>query len=200
MVLRDCLRLQEPGAYEGRDGYVGKPRYATRTQMNKARHDSHKADTTFDIDGDGTVSNKDFLLASKFDVDKDGTIDPEERIHLRTAMVQDTVNKFREFQAAGAVGFDAGKVQSNLHQHSLISGDVSETASLVLSDVEELMEAFTNNLDEAVHSEAFGSMLQRLMVKTNVTDNNNSLRIHKIMQQPRKRDTGGSFMVSFIYK
>lgn len=70
----------EPGAYEGRDGYVGKPRYATRSQMNKARHDSHKADTTFDIDGDGTVSNEDFRLASVFDVDKDGTIDPEERI------------------------------------------------------------------------------------------------------------------------
>jgi hypothetical protein len=37
-------------------------------------------------------------------------------------MVQDTVNKFREFQAAGSVGFDP--------------------------EVEELMEAFTNNLYE----------------------------------------------------
>lgn len=87
---------------------------------------------------------------------------------LRTAMVQDTVNKFREFQAAGAVGFDP--------------------------EVEELMEAFTDNLDETVRSNGFGSMLQKLMVKTNVRSGDNSMNIHKIMQQPRKGAAQADFM------
>jgi Ca2+-binding EF-hand superfamily protein len=158
----------KPGAHAGRDGYVAHPKFKTRSEMNKAREDSFQADPTFDIDGDGTVSNEDFLLASRFDVDKDGTIDPDERIDLRVAMVQDTVNKFREFQAAGQVGFDP--------------------------EVEELMEAFTDNLDETIHSSQFGSLLQKLMVKTNVTNTANSINIHKIMQQPRKGAAMADFM------
>lgn len=158
----------KPGAHAGRDGYVQNPRYKTRTEMNKARADSLQADPTFDIDGDGVVSNEDFLLASRFDVDKDGTIDSDEQIELRKSMVQDTVNKFRAFQAAGQVGFDP--------------------------DVEELMEAFTDNLEETVCSSQFGPMLEKLMVKTNVTNTANSMNVRKIMHQPRKGVATADFM------
>jgi len=129
-----------PGAFAGRDGWVEKPRYKTRSKMNEMRQKALEADPTFDVDGDGTVSNEDFILASKFDVDKDGTIDPEERIELRKAMVQDTVNKLRDFQANGCVGFDP--------------------------ETEELMEAMTTNLEETVRSSAFGPMLQKLQVRS----------------------------------
>jgi hypothetical protein len=162
------IKRLKPGANAGRDGYVASPEFKTRSEMNKARLDALKADPTFDIDGDGVVSNEDFLLASKFDVDKDGTIDSDEQIELRMSMVQDTVNKFREFQAAGQVGFDP--------------------------EVEELMEAFTDDLDNTIRCSQFGAMLQKLMVKTNVTNTANSMNVHKIMQQPRKGAAMADFM------
>lgn len=158
----------KPGAYAGRDGWVPSPKYKTRSEMNKARHDSLQADPTFDIDGDGVVSNEDFMLASRFDVDKDGTIDNDEKIELRKSMVQTTVNKFREFQANGQVGFDP--------------------------EVEELMGAFTDNLEDTIRSSQFGPMLQKLMVKTNVTNTANSMNIRKTMQQPRKGAPMADFM------
>ena len=43
------------------------------------RKQSFKVDPSFDIDGDGTVSQMDFFIATLFDKDKDGKLNPEER-------------------------------------------------------------------------------------------------------------------------
>ena len=36
-------------------------------------------DITYDIDGDGAVSQKDYFIAQKFDLNKDGILDSQEK-------------------------------------------------------------------------------------------------------------------------
>ena len=72
---------------EGREGYVNKPTYATRSMMQEMRRKHDEADMTFDIDGDGTVSQEDFKRSMLFDTNKDGVLQLSEQNELRKQMV-----------------------------------------------------------------------------------------------------------------
>jgi|EP01049_Picozoa_sp_SAG25_P004671 hypothetical protein len=61
--------------------------------MQRARKLALEPDSTFDIDGDGCVSNEDFKRASLFDVNKDGVLQSDEQRSLRREMVKDTINE-----------------------------------------------------------------------------------------------------------
>eukprot|EP01052_Picozoa_sp_SAG31_P012322 SAG31_NODE_718_length_12607_cov_21.723937_14_plen_279_part_00 len=92
-----------PVNFAGRDGWVAKPKYETRTEMIAARNEELLPHHSFDVDGDGCISQEDYRLSKKFDENKDGMLQHDERIELRKAMVASTVNRFRELQAAGQV-------------------------------------------------------------------------------------------------
>ena len=98
--------MAERNAREPREGYVRHPKHATRSELQEMRRRSHEADPTFDIDGDGTVSNEDFRRSSLFDINKDGVLQDDEQTELRRQMVAETINEYRDLQAVGAVGFD----------------------------------------------------------------------------------------------
>ena len=46
-----------------------KPKHSTRSEMLARRRLQRVPDMSFDLDGDGTVSTVDFLIATKFDKD-----------------------------------------------------------------------------------------------------------------------------------
>lgn len=92
-----------PVNFAGRDGWVAKPKYETRTEMIAARNKELLPHHSFDVDGDGCISQEDYRLSKKFDENKDGMLQHDEQIELRKAMVASTVNRFRELQAAGQV-------------------------------------------------------------------------------------------------
>jgi Ca2+-binding EF-hand superfamily protein len=52
------------------------------------------ADPTFDLDGDGFVSNEDLVLAKKFDKDQDGRLNTGERKEAKEAIAQGYKNYF----------------------------------------------------------------------------------------------------------
>ena len=84
-----------------RDGtFVIIPRYRTATAMRAARRQAMLPHPTFDVDGDGVVSQNDFLLATRFDVNRDGVLQADETSELRKEMVTDLVKQYRELPHA----------------------------------------------------------------------------------------------------
>eukprot|EP01052_Picozoa_sp_SAG31_P010661 SAG31_NODE_589_length_13808_cov_3.896710_14_plen_127_part_00 len=55
---------------------------------------------SFDIDGDGTVSSQDFLLASRFDADGNGILDSQERATLQRVMAKEKVGNIMRMLSA----------------------------------------------------------------------------------------------------
>ena len=51
-------------------------------------------DPTFDVDGDGQVSQRDYFLAKHFDKDKDGKLNAEELATARKALKEGYEKKF----------------------------------------------------------------------------------------------------------
>ena len=51
----------------------------TRTALNNKRRRERIPDLSFDLDGDGLVGNRDFVIAKLFDADKDGKLNEQER-------------------------------------------------------------------------------------------------------------------------
>lgn len=147
-------------AREPKEGWVRHPRHATRSELREMRRKSKEAHPTFDIDGDGTVSNEDYRRSSLFDVNKDGVLQAEEQRELRRQMVAETINDYRDLQAAGAVGFDP--------------------------KTEHLVKLFTQDLDKTVKSEDFGALMQKLRVRTNLCNTDNSKQIRDLLKQPRR--------------
>lgn len=51
----------------------------TRTKLAEKRHAERKPHISFDLDGDGYVGGKDYVVAKQFDKNGDGILDAEER-------------------------------------------------------------------------------------------------------------------------
>ena len=62
--------------------------------MKEARRQAMKPHPTFDVAGDGVVSNTDFYISNRFDENGDGELQDTEWHHLRKKMVEETVTKY----------------------------------------------------------------------------------------------------------
>ena len=80
--------------HDGRDGHHPHPKYKTRTELFDCRRRDDLPDPTFDVDGDGVVSQEDFRASNKFDFNKDGELQDTERHDLRKELVQKTVDRY----------------------------------------------------------------------------------------------------------
>lgn len=58
----------------------------TRTKLINRRHLERRADPSFDIDGDGIVSNMDLFIALRFDKDNDGKLNEKEKNECMIAL------------------------------------------------------------------------------------------------------------------
>ena len=81
-------------SHDGRDGHHPRPQYNTRTELFDCRRRDDLPDQSFDVDGDGVVSQEDFRSSNKFDINKDGELQDDERHDLRKELVQKTVDRY----------------------------------------------------------------------------------------------------------
>jgi hypothetical protein len=61
----------------------------TLSGLRFARHMAQRADPSYDLDGDGTVSQTDFFFATRYDKDGDGNLTQEEKVEARKIMKED---------------------------------------------------------------------------------------------------------------
>ena len=92
------------------DNVVVKPGF--REELSKSGLKSHRelvfqrkiagrADMSFDLDGDGMVSQKDFFFATRFDKDGSGVLDPAERLAAAKAMKEGFGSEFHFVRTSG---------------------------------------------------------------------------------------------------
>jgi hypothetical protein len=62
------------------------PKVATRSELLELRRKENLPDISYDLDGDGVVSGKDYYLGKRFDVDGDGRLNSRERAAALTAL------------------------------------------------------------------------------------------------------------------
>jgi len=74
--------------------------FRTLSEMKAARRMGMRADPSYDLDGDGTVSQKDYFFAVRFDKDGDGNLTLQEKLDARKIMREEE-NKFVFVKASG---------------------------------------------------------------------------------------------------
>jgi hypothetical protein len=74
LILEDQIKV--PDWWGGQPG--SNPR-KTKTELNIIRQQKRMPDISFDLDGDGYVGNRDYVLAKVFDKDGDGKLNSTER-------------------------------------------------------------------------------------------------------------------------
>jgi hypothetical protein len=72
----------------GTNGYEKK----TKTELLENRKASLRPDISYDLDGDGIVGNRDFVISKIYDVDCDGKLNAQERKNALNAV--QNVSKF----------------------------------------------------------------------------------------------------------
>lgn len=132
--------------------WTAQPRHRTVTELKEARRRSMKPHHSFDVDGDGVVSNQDLYLSTKFDDDGNGVLDDEERRQLRKAMVQSAIAKYRRLPRAKG------------------------------QQTEDLIKAFTKNLDETIDRPDFLERYNNLQVQTMISSTADSTKMETILQ------------------
>lgn len=72
------------------------PRSATQSSLRLDRRRTNMPHISYDIDGDGIVSQDDYFLAKRFDLDGNGVLDQDEREVGRFIMAQDFFRMHRD--------------------------------------------------------------------------------------------------------
>ena len=68
--------------------WVNQPKISSLSALRKTRADSKKFDLSYDLDGDGTVGNREYKIARHFDRNKDGVLDSSEKKRCIEAIKQ----------------------------------------------------------------------------------------------------------------
>ena len=64
------------------------PRSTTQSRLNQMKREINMPHMSYDIDGDGDVSQEDYFLSKRFDLDGNGVLDPDEQEVGRFIMAQ----------------------------------------------------------------------------------------------------------------
>lgn len=140
-------------SHTGRDGHHPKPSYKTRTELFDDRRRKNLPDPTFDVDGDGVVSQEDFRSSNKFDFNKDGELQDDERHELRKELVNKTVDRY-----------------------------MSLPHKMKQDEVMPLIENMTADLDATVDHPAFLNNLKQLNNASSVSRTFDSKKVHRSIQ------------------
>ena len=77
-ILKNGSQIYQPEQWKGNNLPNGQT-VKTNTELHEARRRSKIPDISFDLDGDGFVGNRDFVISKLFDKDGDGKLNVQER-------------------------------------------------------------------------------------------------------------------------
>jgi hypothetical protein len=138
---------------KGRDGWVAAPKIATRTTLYDERRRRNLPDMSFDVDGDGFVSQEDFRMSSLFDDNNDKVLQDDERHELRKKLVQGTVDTYM-------------KLPHKMKEKEIVP----------------MIKEFTADMDKAVDDPHFAQKLRRLDLASKVSGTYKSNLVHEALQ------------------
>ena len=98
----------------GGSGWNEQPKYQTPGQMWHDRWQTMQPHPSFDVDGDGVVSNVDYYLAKQFDRDNNGVLDQDEIIEMRKILTKKGTDAFHAMGHGPHVASLAAKTHSSL--------------------------------------------------------------------------------------
>ena len=75
---------------------ISLPRSTTQSRLNQMKREINMPHMSYDIDGDGDVSQEDYFLSKRFDLDGNGVLDPDEQEVGRFIMAQDFFENHRD--------------------------------------------------------------------------------------------------------
>jgi hypothetical protein len=77
------------------DHYLnGGNRVNSRTELIQKRKLEKIPDKTYDLDGDGFVGGRDYVISKRFDVDRDGKLNQEERNNALEAIKRNVEDEY----------------------------------------------------------------------------------------------------------
>lgn len=100
----------------GGSGWNEKPTYHTAGEMWHDRWQTMQPHPSFDVDGDGVVSNLDYFLAKQFDRDNNGILDDQEKIDMRRVLTKKGTEAFQAMGHGPHVASIASKTHSSMFQ------------------------------------------------------------------------------------
>lgn len=111
----------------GGSGWNEKPKYRTAGEMWHDRWQTMQPHPSFDVDGDGVVSNLDYYLAKQFDRDNNGILDDQEKIEMRKVLTKKGTEAFQAMGHGPHVASLASKSHSSLLQPTPREVDPTKT-------------------------------------------------------------------------
>ena len=91
-ILRDMTKVRVPSWWNDRE--PNSQRTRTVTELHENRRKDKIPHISYDLDGDGNVGGRDYVLAKLFDKDGDGKLNAEEKAAAYAAIKDGLENKF----------------------------------------------------------------------------------------------------------
>ena len=98
----------------GGSGWNEQPKYQTPGQLWHGRWETMQPHPSFDVDGDGVISNLDYYLAKQFDRDNNGVLDQDEIVEMRKVLTKKGTEAFHAMGHGPHVKSLAAKAHSSL--------------------------------------------------------------------------------------
>lgn len=108
-------------------GWNEKPVHRTAGEMWHDRWQTMQPHPSFDVDGDGVVSNLDYFLAKQFDRNNDGVLDDEEKIEMRQVLTKKGTEAFHAMGHGPQIKSIATKTHSSLFDPTPRAVDPTES-------------------------------------------------------------------------
>ena len=129
----DVCSPHRPAAHplgNGSQGWNDKPKHRTPAELWHKRWEELQPDPSYDVDGDGVVSNLDYYLASQFDKDRNGKLDAAEIYEMRKVLTKKGTAAFNALGAGPTIKKIAEKTHASMFGHTPRGDPVRAAVSL----------------------------------------------------------------------
>ena len=132
-------------------GWKADPEFRTAGELWHARWQSKQPHPSFDVDGDGVISNLDYYLAKQFDKDNNGMLDRSEVRRMRTVLAKKGIETFAAMGHGPHIEKLTKQVNSNLLSASPRNLDATQGIDADSPEWHLKMSRLTNKTRSAAH-------------------------------------------------
>eukprot|EP00455_Lapot_gusevi_P030167 TRINITY_DN3238_c0_g1_i1.p1 TRINITY_DN3238_c0_g1~~TRINITY_DN3238_c0_g1_i1.p1 ORF type:complete len:382 (+),score=44.86 TRINITY_DN3238_c0_g1_i1:69-1214(+) len=110
----------------------------SQQEMQRVKKTASVPDASFDLDGDGVVSHRDFYLAKHFDRDQDGRLNEQEREAAQKALPEIANDRFQDYFSFNFTNKKPTRHQAIMQKSCRLENTrFSDTFNRVISDFEQ---------------------------------------------------------------